>query len=173
MRLLIILIGLSIASCSAPKLYNQGVKKINKAIEKDPSLKIPERIITNTDTIIKRDSVTNEIIKEITKTVTVTEYKDTCDNDPRPSRRELRHARKMYNDSLNHERRMFKLEKQALEDSLAAMTKLYKEESKRIVQVTKIENKTSPFLRFIGRMWWLFVIAGFIGGFYIRKLLFK
>ena len=68
---------------------------------------------------------------------------------------------------------MFKLEKQALEDSLAAMTKLYKEESKRIVQVTKIENKTSPFLRFIGRLWWLFVIAGFIGGFYIRKLLFK
>jgi hypothetical protein len=41
MKFLYIFLLLLIVSCSAPKLYQQGISKIEKAIEKDPSLAFP------------------------------------------------------------------------------------------------------------------------------------
>ena len=96
MRLIsIIILVFAIASCSAPKLYQQGINKINKAIEKDPSIKLPADTL---DPIIKIethiDTVDNEIIKTITKTERI--YIDTCefDCDKVKTGRQLRHERK-------------------------------------------------------------------------------
>lgn len=175
--LLIILLGFIIYSCSAPRLYEQGKRKIQKAVIKDPSLKEPAITITKTDTLIQIDTVNNII----TKTITKTEVRDTCnfDNDDRQlTRWELRHQRKIYGDSLKHERRMFRLELKLINDSIDALHRSYRLETDRLadqhkveLKKAKVENRCSPFLRFIGRMWWIFIIAGAVLGAYIRKFL--
>jgi hypothetical protein len=175
--LLVLLIGFIFYSCSAPKLYQQGKRKIEKAVAKDPSLKQPAVVITKTDTLIQIDTVNNTI----TKTVTKTEVRDTCnfDNDDRQlTRWELRHQRKVYDDSLKHERKMFRLELKSKNDSIDALHRSYRLETDRIanqhkaeLKKVRAENRCSPFLRFIGRMWWIFIIAGIALGAYIRKFL--
>jgi replication fork clamp-binding protein CrfC len=94
------------------------------------------------------------------------------------SRRELRFERKMYKDSLRHNEKMYKLETKRLEDSLIFQKKLNRELTKRLrsdnkkdTKVSKHENKSSPFLRFVGRMWWLFIIFGIAIGVYIKRFL--
>ena len=175
--LLIIFIGSIFYSCSAPKLYEQGKKKIQKAVIKDPSLKEPVVTITKTDTLVYVDTVTNTVIK----TITNTELRDTCNftnDDRRLTRSELRHQRKVYRDSLKHERKIFRLNLKLVNDSISALHRSYRLESSRIadqhdaeIKKVKIENRCSPFLRFIGRMWWIFIIAGFALGIYIRNFL--
>lgn len=175
--LFLLLLGVFLYSCSASKLYQQGKAKIEKAIAKDPSLKEPAIVIVKTDTLIQIDSVNNII----TRTITKTEVRDTCNfkNDDRQlTRWELRHQRKIYGDSLKHERRMFRLELKLMNDSVNALHRSYRLETDRIanqhkaeLKQARVENRCSPFLRFIGRMWWIFIIAGFILGMYIRKFL--
>jgi hypothetical protein len=175
--LFLLLLGVFLYSCSASKLYKQGKAKIEKAVAKDPSLKQPAVIITKTDTLIQIDTVDNVI----TKTITKTEVRDTCnfDNDDRQlTRKELRHQRKVYRDSLKHERKMFRLNLKLVNDSIDGLHRSYRLETDRIadqhtaeIRKVKIENRCSPFLRFIGRMWWIFIIAGFALGVYIRKFL--
>ena len=105
---------LLITSCSAPKLYQQGMKKINKAIKKDSSIKLPANTIVDTNTVIKIDTVDNEIIKTVTKTITIT--KDTCnfEDELLKTNKQLRWGRRIAKDSLRHERKMHRIDNQRL-----------------------------------------------------------
>ena len=168
-------------SCSGPKLYSQGMNKISKAIQKDPSLSIPTDTlrVVEYDTIQGADGKDSLIIQ--TNTIQL-----PCDFDvegfiasnKEKSRRELRHERNTSKDSLKHMEKMYKLETDRLEDSLSYQKKLNRELTKRLddqtdseVKIAKVENKSSPFLRFVGRLWWAIAIAGFIAGMYVRSKL--
>jgi len=179
------------ASCSAPKLYQQGVDKINKAIQKDSTLAFPTDTLrlTEYDTIPGVDGKDSIIIQ--TNTVQL-----PCDFDvdafieanEKKTGRELRHERKMYRletrrlkDSLVQMNKSYKLETKRLEDSLVQMNKHYKQE----VKVLKSDNQTevklarqetkqkkgSWFQRQMSKIWWLLLIIGIAVGFYLRGLI--
>lgn len=176
-----IIIALCLTSCSAPKLYQQGLDKINKAIEKDPSLSFP----TDTLRLIEHDTIPgvdgkDSIIRiketiEIPCDFDIEAFKEATRNK---TRRELRFERKMYKDSLRHNERMYKLQTNRLEDSLQYLNKLNKELTKQIRDTNDKEEKLAKeetkqkkgnwLTRFLGRNWWLVLILGLIGGFYIR-----
>jgi hypothetical protein len=174
---------LLITSCSAPKLYQQGMKKIDKAIKKDPSIKLPADTIVDTNTVIKIDTVDNEIIKTVTKTITIT--KDTCnfDDELLKTNKQLRWERRIAKDSLRHERKMHRIDNQRFDDSLAYLVKINKELTKQIKDTNSMEEKLSKeetkqkkgnwLTRFLGRIWWLLLIIGFVLGVYFSNFIKK
>lgn len=175
-------IALGLASCSAPKLYQQGVDKINKAIQKDSTLVFPQDTITLTeyDTIPGVDG--KDSIIRIKETIQL-----PCDFDveafmkatQEKSRKELRYERKMAKDSLKHREKMYRLETKRLEDSLSYQKKLNKELTKRLddqtdadVKIAKEETKQqkgSWWQRQMGKIWWLLLIIGLVAGLFIRS----
>lgn len=172
-----------ITSCSAPKLYQQGMKKIEKAIEKDPSIKLPTDTIVDTNTVIQIDTVDNEIIKTVTNTITIT--KDTCnfDTDLLKTNKQLRWERRMAKDSLKHTEKMYKLETNRLKDSLNTLVKINKELTKQVRDTNDKEEKVAKeetkqkkgnwFISFLGRIWWLLLIIGFGLGVYFSNFIKK
>lgn len=161
---LIILISI-ITSCSAPKLYQQGVKKIEKAIKKDPSIKMPTDTVVDEKTITKYDSITKTltITKEITKTV------NKCDFDTTlvETRAEKRWAHKLKRQAQDNERRLNELNaKQAKRDAK------YKKDlgeqkiksNQRIKELEiKLSNKTEQKkdkLESGKSLWWMWMIFG-------------
>lgn len=174
---------LLITSCSAPKLYQQGMKKINKAIKKDSSIKLPANTIVDTNTVIKIDTVDNEIIKTVTKTITIT--KDTCnfEDELLKTNKQLRWGRRIAKDSLRHERKMHRIDNQRFDDSLAYLVKINKELTKQIKDTNNKEEKLSKeetkqkkgtwLTRFLGRIWWLLLIIGFVLGVYFSNFIKK
>ena len=172
-----------ITSCSAPKLYQQGMKKINKAIKKDSSIKLPANTIVDTNTVIKIDTVDNEIIKTVTKTITIT--KDTCnfEDELLKTNKQLRWGRRIAKDSLRHERKMHRIDNQRFDDSLAYLVKINKELTKQIKDTNNKEEKLSKeetkqkkgtwLTRFLGRIWWLLLIIGFVLGVYFSNFIKK
>jgi len=172
-----------ITSCSAPKLYKQGMKKIDKAIKKDPSIKLPADTIVDINTVIKIDTVDNEIIKTVTKTITIT--KDTCnfDDELLKTNKQLRWGRRIAKDSLRHERKMHRIDNQRFDDSLAYLVKINKELTKQIKDTNSKEEKLSKeetkqkkgtwLTRFLGRIWWLLLIIGFVLGVYFSNFIKK
>ena len=171
-------------SCSAPRLYEQGVKKINKAIQKDSTLAFP------TDTIrsIKYDTIPGvdgqDSIIKIIETVQI-----PCDYDVeafeeltrRKSLRELRFERKNSRDSLIHTRKMYRLQTNRMQDSINFLVKKNRQITKRLNdandnaeklarQETKRKNG-SWFTRMMGKIWWLILIIGLAVGGYLRGFL--
>ena len=179
MRLLFVIALLSLASCSAPRLYQQGVNKITRAIEKDPSIKLPIDTTIITTTVTKIDTVDNQIIKTVTNTIEV--VRDTCnfDCDQLKTVRQLRYEKRMVKDSLRHIEKMYKLETNRLQDSLNFQKKLNKELTKRLddltdtqVKISKEETKQqkgSWFQRQMGKIWWLLLIIGLIAGLFVKS----
>lgn len=186
MRSLIIFLVLVVivVSCSGPKLYQQGLNKIEKAIEKDSTLSFP----TDTISVINYDTIPGVngsdsiiLIKEtieIPCTFDVEAFKQLVKNK---SRRELRFERKSSRDSIKHLEKMYKLETNRLEDSLHQMNKHYKQEVKVLksdnateVKLSKQETKQkkgSWFTRLLGRFWWIVFIVGGILGMYIGRFI--
>jgi len=178
MRNIFIFTFIVIASCSAPKLYHQGVNKIARAIEKDPSIQLPIDTTIITTTLTKFDTVDNVIIKTITNTIEI--VRDTCnfDCDQLKTIKQLRIEKQIAKDSLRHNEKMYKLQTDRMEDSLTflkksnqELTKQLKNKGKSDTKVSKHENKSSPFLRFVGRMWWFILIGGISIGMWIRKFI--
>lgn len=182
--LYIILIAVSLVSCSAEKMFSQGMDKIEKAIEKDPSLKIPKDTVYKTvyDTIPGVDG--KDSIIRITETIT-----EPCDFDleeisknlRKRSFRELRHIRKMSKDSMSNMRRMYKLETNRLQDSLNTVKKIAIELRKQVEveanarikvekELTK-QKKGNWFTRLLGRFWYIVLIIGIALGIVIKSYL--
>jgi hypothetical protein len=182
MKFLYIYLLLLITSCSAPKLYQQGVSKIEKAIEKDSTLAFPTDTIRTVqfDTIQGIDGKDSIIIQketiEIPCDFDVEAFKESV---KKKSRRELRFERKASKDSLSHLRKMYKLGTKRLQDSLNFQKKLNKELTKRLddqtdteVKLAKEETKQqkgSWFTRKMGEIWWLLLIIGLVIGFYLGR----
>jgi len=185
-KLIIFLLGVvTLASCSTPKeLYDKGIQKIEKAIEKDSTLVFPTDTlrVTEYDTILGKDG--KDSIIRITERIEI-----PCDFDMdafkeqtrNKTRRELRFERKMIKDSLRHIEKMYNLETKRLEDSLAAQIKLNKEltkqiksndrKEKRLAKEDTKQKKGGWFARLMGRVWWIFLIIAFAAGIYIRGLI--
>lgn len=144
----LILLGVILNSCSAAWHLQKAEKK-----GADLGQEVVYKYIT------EHDTVTNEIkvIDSIPYTVTKIEYVPK-------TRYEIRFDHKRFKDSLDFLRRSYK-------DSVKLQIKEVRIESNADIKKTKIENRCSPFLRFIGRMWWIFVILGIALGAYIRKFL--
>lgn len=178
MKLFYITLVLVVVGCSPAALFNNGVKKINKAIEKDPGLKLPGDTVTVVNTVTEVDTVDNEVIKTVTKTITNNVNDCNYDEIRTSTGRQLRYLRRTYKDSLKHSERMYKLETKRLEDSLdyvldlnEELTKQLRNKGKSDANISKHENKSSPFLRFVGRMWWLILIIGIALGIYIGRFI--
>ncbi|NIP30421.1 MAG: hypothetical protein GTN59_07625 [Candidatus Dadabacteria bacterium] len=144
----LILLAMFLSSCSAQYHLNKAEKKGAKL-----GTEVIYKYITEYDTI------TNEIkvIDSIPYSVTKIEYVPK-------TRYEIKFDNKRFKDSLNFIRKSYK-------DSVRLQIKEVRIESKADVKKTKIESKSSPFLRFVGRMWWIFIIFGIAIGAYIRKYL--
>lgn len=184
-KFIYLLVVLSLTSCGASKLYDQGIKKIEKAIAKDPTLSLPKDTVV--DTLIQiipgkdgKDSIRIKTIR----------IKEPCDfnlDDLKElqsrSRRELRHVRKMASDSIDHIEKMYKLETNRLNDSLDNALKVVKELTKQIEDTNDKEEKVAKeetkqakggwFQRLAGRYWWILILIGFIGGLYVRQFIPK
>jgi len=141
----LIFISIFLSSCSAKWHYNKAVKKGLEIIEKSQTI-----TITTIDSIpvIKHDTIVFEHF--YTQKDTVIYYKDVY--IPKTIR-EIRIENKLIRDTIRIKEK--------------ADVQLAKEETMQ----TKIEHKSSPFLRFLGRMWWIFIIGGVALGLYIRKFL--
>ena len=172
-------------SCRSPKkLYDQGLKKIEKAIQKDSTLAFPTDTIRSVeyDTIPGVDGKDSLIIQ--TNTVQL-----PCDFDVdalvrinrEKSRRELRYERRNSKDSLTHTRKMYKLQTNRMQDSINFLVKENRQVTKRLNdandnaeklarQETKRKNG-SWFTRMMGKIWWLLLIIGLGIGGYIRGFL--
>lgn len=174
-----LLIFTSLVSCSAPKLYQQGVSKIERAIEKDPSIKLPVEITTVTTTVTEVDTIDNEIIKTITTTIEI--VRDTCnfDCDQLKTVRQLRYEKRITKDSLRHTQKMYILETRRLQDSLNFQKKLNRQITKRLDDLTNAEVKIAKeetkqqkgnwFQRQMGKIWWLLLIIGLVAGLFIKS----
>lgn len=182
-KLIIFLIGaIVLASCSTPKkLYDKGIKKIEKAIERDSTLVFPLDTIVDIqyDTIPGIDG--KDSIIRIKETIEI-----PCDFDieafkeqtRNKSRRELRYERKMYKDSLKHDRKMYRLETNRLKDSLnylkqqnRQLTKQLDDKTDTEVKLAKEETKRQKctwFVRVMGRFWWIPALIAFVLGYIIR-----
>ena len=178
-----IILLLLITSCSAPKLYQQGIKKIEKAIKKDPSIKLPADTIIDTNTVIQIDTVDNEIIKTVTNTITVT--KDTCnfDDEVVKTNKQLRWERRMVKDAFKHEQKMHKLDNKRYSDSLNYLKQQNRQLTKQIKDSNSMEEKLAKektkqkkcnwLTRFFGRIWWLLLMIGFVLGVYFSNFIKK
>lgn len=180
----LIIIASLFTSCASPaKMFGSGLKKINKAIAKDSSLKLPADTITLTEIEIQIDTFDNEIIKTITKTITNNINDCKYDELKIRSARELRFAKKELRDSLKHVERMYKFETDRMEDSLGYLVKENKELTKQLKSNNSKEkvaerNKTKQerggwLTRMFGHLWWLLLSIGFILGIYISNLIPK
>jgi hypothetical protein len=178
------LVAICLASCSTPaQLYQQGIKKIEKAIEKDPSIKLPADTITTIqlDTLTEYDTVTNEVIKTVTKTITNNINDCKYDELKTASRRELRYLRRMSSDSLKNNRKMYRLGTKRIRDSLSylkqqnrQLTKQLQDANQRAEKLAKEETKQkkgSWFTRQMGKIWWLLIIISLVAGFILRGYL--
>jgi len=182
-----LILAVVLVSCSTPKeLYDKGLGKIEKAIERDPSLVFPKDTIrvVEYDTIHGADGKDSIIIRKETIQL-------PCDFDvdallaaaKEKSGRELRFERRTSKDSLKHLEKMYKLETNRLQDSLNFQKKLNKELTKRLDDITdtnvKLEKektkqeKGSWFQRQMGKIWWLLIIISLIAGFLLRNLIPK
>ena len=183
MKLLkLILITSLLTSCASPaKMFGNGLKKINKAIAKDPSLKLPADTIRDYRVeIIPGKDGKDSIIRE-----TITEIINDCKYDELKVRsaRELRFAKKELRDSIKHVERMYKLETKRIADSLDKLIKENKELTKqvksnnskeKVVQRQKTKQERGGwFERIFGQLWWLLLAIGFILGIYISNLIPK
>ena len=178
-----IILLLLITSCSAPKLYQQGIKKIEKAIKKDPSIKLPADTIIDTNTVVQIDTVDNEIIKTVTNTITVT--KDTCnfDDEVVKTNKQLRWERRMVKDAFKHEQKMHKLDNKRYSDSLNYLKQQNRQLTKQIKDSNSMEEKLAKektkqkkcnwLTRFFGRIWWLLLMIGFVLGVYFSNFIKK
>ena len=173
-----------LCSCASPaKMFNSGLKKINKAIERDPSIKLPaDTIIDYKIKLIPGKDGKDSIIREI-----ITETINNCNYDELKVRsaKELRYAKKELRDSLKHVERMYKLETKRKDDSLDYLIKENKELTKqvksnnskeKVIQRQKTKQERGGwFERTFGRYWWILpliaLILGLVGGFYIRNLI--
>ena len=178
----IIIIAISLTSCASPaKMFNSGLKKINKAIERDPSIKLPaDTIIDYRIELIPGKDGKDSIIRE-----TITETINNCDYDELKVRsaRELRSAKKKLRDSLRHVERMYKFETKRMEDSLGYLVKENRQLTKQLRSNNSKEkvverNKTKQekggwFTRIFGQLWWLLLAIGFILGIYVSNLIPK
>lgn len=175
---LILLLVLS--SCSATRLYESGIKKINKAIQKDSGLALPGDTtrIVKVDTIRGvdgKDSIIHQIeTVELPCDIDLDELREIAS---KKSRKELRFERKKYKDSLNHVRDMYKFELREVRRRLKADLKEQKLQLKETearykaeIKKLKVEKKNSPFYRFIGKLWWLLLLIGIILGNYLGRL---
>ena len=181
---IIAIIGCLLSCRSPKKLYDQGIKKIEKAIKKDSTLAFP------TDTIrsIKYDTVQGvdgkDSIIRIKETVQL-----PCDFNVEEfmkitrekSWRDLRFERNNSKDSLRHTRKMYKLQTNRMQDSINFLVKENREVTKRLNdandnaeklarQETKRRNG-SWFTRMMGKIWWLILIIGLAVGGYLRGFL--
>ena len=182
-RLLIFLVlALGMASCSAPKLYQQGLNKIERAIEKDSTLAFPKDTLylIEYDTIPGIDGTDSIIIQKETIKIpcdfNVSEFKEL---QAAKTRRELRFERLRNRDSLRHNAKMYKLETDRLEDSLKYAKKANREltrqlndandMAKRLAKEKTKQMKGGWFTRQMGKIWWLLLILGLIAGFVLRS----
>ena len=146
MKLLyLILVSIFLFSCSAKWHYNKAIKKGMEITTKSDTIRI-----TTIDSIpiIHHDTIVYQ--KFFTSKDTIIYYKDVY--VPKTIR-EIRIENKLIRDTIRIREK--------------ADVQLAKEETKQ----TKIEHKSSPFLRFLGRMWWILIIGGVVLGLYIRKFL--
>lgn len=188
MRLLIFIsVVLSLASCSTPKeLYDKGLDKIHKAIERDSSLVFPQDTLVEIqyDTIPGKDG--EPTIIKVKETIQL-----PCDFDveafmkatEEKSNRQLRHERRMAKDSTKHREKMYKLETDRLEDSLSylkqenrQLTKQLKDSNTKEEKLAKEETKQKKggwFTRLAGRYWWIIFILGIVLGLYVKSFIPK
>ena len=134
-----------LSGCSAKWHYTKAVKKGLDVVDKSKTI-----TITTIDSIpvIKHDTIVFEHF--FTQKDTVVYFKDVY--VPKTIR-EIRVENKLIRDTIRiREKAKVQVEKQETKQS-------------------KIENKSSPFLRFVGRMWWLVLIIGMGIGIYLRNLL--
>jgi hypothetical protein len=149
-----------ITSCSPAKQFNKLTKKHPELI-KSISLK-KDTIIKGKDLIIvKYDTVNQEIIKTVTNYRVDTVRVDNIitnyipDNSCNEQNRILRKLNRKQRDSLNYQLRLTDKKLQASNDSL-------KISKKSEIKQTRIENRNN---------WWIWLIAGFIIGIFVKKLL--
>ncbi len=142
MRLLYLLIVLILSvGCSPTWHYNKAVNKGLEITQESDTIRI-----TTIDSIpiIKHDTIVYEHF--YTSKDTVIFYKNV--SIPKTIR-EIRIENKLIRDTIRiREKAQVSIEKQKTKQS-----------------------KTSPFLRFVGRMWWLILIIGIALGTYLRGLL--
>jgi len=181
--LLFLIIASGLASCSAPKLYQQGLSKIEKAIQKDSTLVFPKDTLTVTeyDTISGLDGKDSLIIQTNTVQIACDFDVDALVRFKKKSRRELRYERKNSKDSLTHTRKMYRLQTNRMQDSINFLIKENREITKRLndandnaEKLAREETKRkngSWFTRMMGRIWWLILIIGLAIGGYLRGFL--
>ena len=186
-RLLIFLVlALGMTSCSSPKLYQQGLNKIERAIEKDSTLAFPKDTLylIEYDTIPGIDGADSIIIQketiEIPCDFNVSEFKEL---QASKTRKELRFERLRNRDSLRHNTKMYKLETDRLEDSLKYAKKANRELTKqlndsndmaeRLAKEKTKQMKGNWLTRQMGKIWWLLLIIGMIGGFVVARRIYK
>jgi hypothetical protein len=178
----ILFIVLFFTSCASPaKMFNSGLSKINKAINRDPSLKLPADTIRDyrVEIIPGKDGKDSIIRETIIETINDCKY----DEIKLKSAKEVRVMKRMFKDSLTHTGKMYRLETKRLKDSLIQMNKHYKTELKVIrsnnsQQKVADRNKTKQerggwLVRIFGQLWWLLLAIGFMLGIYISNLLPK
>jgi hypothetical protein len=141
----LIIISILLSNCSAKWHYTKALKKGLKETVKSDTIQV-----TTIDSIpvIRHDTIVYE--KFFTSKDTIVFYKDVY--IPKTIR-EIRIENKFIRDTIRIKEK--------------AKVRIEKEETKQ----TKAENKSSPFLRFVGRMWWLVLMCGIGVGFYIKKIL--
>ena len=171
-----------VTSCSAPKLYQQGVSKIKRAIEKDSTLAFPTDTLRyyRVDTIPGKDGEATVI--HTTETVEI-----PCEFDEEAfkhkTRKELRSERISARNTMKHRERMYRLKTKRLDDSLSYLNKLNKQLTKQLddqtdadVKIAKEETKQKKgnwFTRQMGKIWWLLLIIGFVLRGFVPKIPFN
>ena len=180
----LIIIASLLTSCASPaKMFNSGLKKINKAIERDSTLKLPNDTTIIIDRVVQIDTVDNIITKTITNTITETVNECNYDAIKIKSARELRFAKSALRDSIKHVERMYKFKTKRMEDSLGYLVKENRQLTKQLRSNNSKEkvverNKTKQekggwFTRIFGQLWWLLLAIGFILGIYVSNLIPK
>jgi hypothetical protein len=180
--LYIVLILLITASCISPqKMYDDGFKKVYEAIKRDSTLALPADTvkITEYDTIFGKDG--EDLIIHTKETITLPckfDEEAFKNSIKEKSRRELRFERRTSKDSLRHMEKMYRLETKRMQDSLVSLNKANRELTKQLrdnnttteklaKQDTK-QKRGNWFTRMMGRIWWLLLILGLVGGFILR-----
>ena len=138
-------VSILLLSCSSKWHYNKAVDKGLEITQESDTVRI-----TTIDSVpvIKHDTIVYQ--KFFTSKDTVIYYKNVY--VPKTIR-EIRIENKLIRDTIRiKEKAKVQVERQQTKQS-------------------KIENKSSPFLRFVGRMWWLILIIGIGLGIYLRSLL--
>lgn len=145
----VIAIMFSIASCSAESHLRKADKHIKKAIEKGAVI-TPDTLykyIYRTDTLydVKTDTYTivNTVVDSIPYVITEKIYVPMS-----------RQERLKYRDSLDHVRKLYKLQSERLE-------KAQKQKTKQVRQEQKTKRKNSP-VSLIKNLLWLIVICAVI-----------